>query len=87
MEERRVLRPRSRLLRIMIYLLALILVPPFLVLAVAPMLLMLTPVALIGIPFIVPAMLSSSLAQRTEDKQRASWRPKPPLRQPLRAVH
>lgn len=87
MEDRRVLRPRTRLLRITTTLLALILVPPFLVLAVAPMLLLLTPVALIGIPFIVPAMISSSLAQRTEDKQRASWRPKAPMRQPLRAVH
>lgn len=76
---------RSRLYRALVALLAVLLVPPFVVLAVAPMLLMLTPVALIGIPFIVPAMISSSLAARTEDKKRASLRPKP-LRAPLRVL-
>jgi hypothetical protein len=76
---------RSRLYRALIALLAVLLVPPFIVLAVAPMLLLLLPVALIGIPFIVPAMLSSSLAARTEDRKRASLRPKP-LRQPVRAA-
>ena len=76
---------RSRLYRALVAFLIVLLAPPFLVLAVAPMLLMLTPVALIGIPFIVPAMISSSLAARTEDKKRASLRPKP-LRQPVRAL-
>jgi hypothetical protein len=61
-----------------------LLLPPFVVLAVAPMLLLLAPVALIGIPFIIPAMLSGSLAARSEDLQRASWRP--PLQRPLRAL-
>jgi hypothetical protein len=64
---------------------AILLLPPFLVLAVAPMLLVLAPIALIGIPFIVPAMLSGSLAARSEDRQRASW--KPPLPRRLRASH
>ena len=63
---------------------AILLLPPFVVLAVAPMLLMLVPVALIGIPFIVPAMLSGSLAARAEDRQRASWRP---AAHPLRVLH
>ncbi|HKU44850.1 MAG TPA: hypothetical protein VJR89_42115, partial [Polyangiales bacterium] len=54
-----------------------LLVPPFIALAVLPMLLVLVPVALICIPFIVPAMLSGSLAARDEDVKRASWRPEP----------
>lgn len=76
---------RSRFFRAIIALLAVFLVPPFLVLAVAPMLLMLTPVALIGITFILPAMLSSSLAARSEERQRASVRPKS-MRHPVRAM-
>jgi len=63
---------------------AVLLVPPFVVLAIAPMLLLLVPVALIGIPFIIPAMLSGSLAAREEDIQRASWRPPEPL--PLKGL-
>jgi hypothetical protein len=65
------------ILRITATIAAVLLIPPFVLLAVAPMMLVLAPVALIGIPFIVPAMLSGSLAAREEDRQRASWRPAP----------
>ncbi|MET0388934.1 MAG: hypothetical protein ABW321_23375, partial [Polyangiales bacterium] len=67
-------KPRSTW-RLIATVVTLILLPPFLALAVAPMLLLLAPVALIGIPFIVPAMLSGSLAARTEDRQRAEHKP------------
>jgi hypothetical protein len=76
-------RPRA-LLRVIATVAAVLLLPPFVALAVAPMLLLLAPVALIGIPFIVPAMLSGSLAARSEDRQRASWKPAP---RPMRVVH
>lgn len=72
-------------LRVIATIAAVLLVPPFVVLAIAPMLLLLVPVALIGIPFIVPAMLSGSLAAREEDIQRASWRPPQPA--PLSRLH
>lgn len=49
---------------------AIALLPPFIALALAPMLLMLVPVALVGIPFMVPAMLTGSLAARAEDRRR-----------------
>lgn len=51
---------------------AVALLPPFVALALAPMLLMLIPVAIVGIPFMVPAMLSGSLAARSEARRRAS---------------
>jgi hypothetical protein len=78
-------------LRISMTIVAVLLLPPFIALAVAPMLLLLAPVALIGVPFIIPALLTGSLAARSEDKVRASWRPPVPqsiLRQrsKLRAV-
>jgi len=75
---------RAKVLRVVATLAALVLLPPFVALAIAPMLLLLAPVALLGIPFIVPAMLSGSLAARSEDRQRASWRPAP---RPVRALH
>jgi hypothetical protein len=70
---------------------AVLLLPPFIALAVFPMLLLLAPVALIGVPFIIPALLTGSLAARSEDKVRASWRPPVPApilrqRSKLRAV-
>lgn len=67
-------RPNAAL-RTLAIIASVLLVPPFIALAVVPMLLLLLPVALICIPFIVPAMLSGSLAARSEDRQRASWRP------------
>jgi hypothetical protein len=71
--------------------LAVLLLPPFIALAVFPMLLLLAPVALIGVPFIIPALVTGSLAARSEDKLRASWRPPVPAailrqRSKLRAV-
>lgn len=71
-------------LRVLATIATVLLLPPFLVLAIAPMLLLLAPVALIGIPFIVPAMLSGSLAAREDDRVRASYRP--PARSRLRAL-
>jgi hypothetical protein len=70
-------------LRVIATCFAVLLLPPFIALAIAPMLLLLAPVALIGIPFIVPAMLTGSLAARSEERQRASWRP---ASRPLRVV-
>jgi hypothetical protein len=49
---------------------AVALLPPFIALALAPMLLMLVPVAIVGIPFMLPAMLAGSLAARAEDQRR-----------------
>jgi hypothetical protein len=62
-------------LRVTTTIAAALLLPPFIALAIIPMLLFLLPVALIGIPFIIPALISGSLAARSEDKFRASWRP------------
>jgi hypothetical protein len=70
-----------RVLRTSMTIAALLLLPPFIALAVLPMLLLLAPVALIGVPFIIPALLTGSLAARSEDKVRASWRP--PVPQPM----
>ena len=79
--------PRSnKALRVFATVATVLLLPPFIALAVFPMLLLLLPVALICIPFIVPAMLSGSLAARLEDRQRASWRPPAPTRA-LRVLH
>lgn len=70
-----------RVVRISMTIVAVLLLPPFIALAVLPMLLLLAPVALIGVPFIIPALLTGSLAARSEDKVRASWRP--PVAQPM----
>ncbi len=70
-----------KVLRISLTIIAVLLLPPFIALAIAPMLLLLAPVALIGVPFIIPALLTGSLAARSEDKVRASWRP--PVPQPM----
>jgi len=70
-----------RAVRISMTIVAVLLLPPFIALAVLPMLLLLAPVALIGVPFIIPALLTGSLAARSEDKVRASWRP--PVPQPM----
>ncbi len=56
-----------------------VLLPPFLVLAVVPMLVLLIPVAMVGIPFIVPALFSGSRAAREEQLRHQSWRPRPRL--------
>jgi hypothetical protein len=69
---------RSRgMLRLLATIATVLLLPPFILLAVLPMMLFLVPVALIGIPFIIPALVSVSLAVRSEERQRASLRPLP----------
>jgi hypothetical protein len=57
-----------------------LLLPPFFLLAMAPMLLLLVPVAIVAIPFIIPAMFSGSWTTLADDRQRASMRP---LRRPV----
>ena len=60
---------------------ALLLLPPFVVLALAPMLLVLIPVAMVGIPFLVPALLPSSIAAVGDERRIARLRayPRPRL--------
>jgi hypothetical protein len=52
-----------------------LLLPPFFILAIAPMLLLLIPVAIVAIPFIIPAMFPGSWTAFADDRQRASLRP------------
>lgn len=74
-------------LRVLATVATVLLLPPFLLLAVAPMLLMLVPVALVAIPFLIPALLTVSIAARSEERQRASWRPPRPIPAAQRAMH
>jgi hypothetical protein len=53
--DKRKTKPFGSLARVVIGTLAVIMLPPFVLLAVAPMLLVLTPVALIAIPFMLSA--------------------------------
>jgi hypothetical protein len=76
------IRPR-RISKLFAVSVAIVLLPPFVALALAPMLLMLVPVAMVGIPFILPAMLSGSLAARADERRRTSLKP---LRRPLVVV-
>jgi hypothetical protein len=62
--------------RITAVLVSLLLLPPFIALAVAPMLLFLVPVAIVGIPFMIPAFFSGSLSTSLELKRVESWRPR-----------
>jgi hypothetical protein len=48
-------RPLSIFMRVVIGTVAMIMVPPFVMLAIAPMLLVLAPVALVAIPFMLSA--------------------------------
>lgn len=48
-------RPFGIVLRVLFATISVVMVPPFVMLAVAPMLLMLAPVALVAIPFLVAA--------------------------------
>jgi hypothetical protein len=48
-------RPFGIVLRVLFATIATVMVPPFVILAVAPMVLMLAPVALVAIPFILAA--------------------------------
>jgi hypothetical protein len=67
----------NRRLRVVATIASLLLLPPFIVLAVAPMLLLLVPVAMVGIPFIIPALFNGTVAAFLEDQRRASWKPLP----------
>ena len=84
-EARRLERWRP-VIRVLATVATVLLLPPFLLLAVAPMLLMLVPVALVAIPFLIPALLTVSIAARSEEKQRQSWRPPRPIARP-HALH
>ena len=70
-----------RRLRVLASAAALLLLPPFIVVAVAPMLLVLVPVAMVGIPFIVPALFSGSRAAYLEHRRSLGFRaaPRPTL--------
>lgn len=57
----------------------LLLLPPFFVLAVAPMLLFLVPVAILGIPFIIPALCPGSLGALQDQRRRARGKALPRL--------
>ena len=59
------------LLRVLLTLAALVLLPPFLMLAIAPMLLLLVPVAIVGIPIICVTMGRVSLAVHSDEQKRA----------------
>ena len=62
--------------RVVAVLVALMLLPPFIALAVAPMLLFLVPVAIVGVPFMIPAFFPGSLSTSLELKRVESWRPR-----------
>ena len=46
-----------------------LLLPPFVLLAIVPMLLMLVPVAMVGIPFLIPALVSGPLAEHGQQRR------------------
>ena len=61
--------------RVLLIAAVLLLFPPFFLLAVAPMLLMLGPVALIAIPMIVPALLLGLFGARSQVRRRSLRKP------------
>jgi hypothetical protein len=58
------------LLKFALFISALVLVPPFVLLAIAPMLLLSLPIALVGLPFLISALLRGSLQACREDRCR-----------------
>jgi hypothetical protein len=54
---------------------AAILVPPFIALAVVPMVVILIPVAFVVVPFMVPAFFGGAHASGIESKNILLWRP------------
>lgn len=62
--------------RVLATLAGLILVPPFALLALLPMLLFLVPVAIVGVPFMLPAFVTGLAAIRGESKRMVSTRPR-----------
>lgn len=63
--------PRWSAARIVATVCAVILLLPFLLLAMLPMLIMFVPIAVIAIPVIAPVMLSGKLAAQWEKRARA----------------
>lgn len=64
--------PRWSAARIVATVSACVLLMPFLILALLPMLIMFVPIAVVGIPVIAPVMLSGKLAAHWERRQRTS---------------
>jgi hypothetical protein len=56
--------------------LGIVLLPPFIMLALVPMMLFLLPVAIVGIPSMIVAFMSGSLATRAESRRMLSLRPR-----------
>jgi hypothetical protein len=54
---------------------AIILLPPFITLAAAPVLLMLLPVAWVAIPFMIPAFFGGTHSNQVESHNIRLWRP------------
>jgi hypothetical protein len=52
-----------------------ILLPPFVALAIGPMLLLLLPVALVAIPIMIPAFFGGARSNQVETVRIRSWRP------------
>ena len=54
---------------------SLLLLPPFIMLAIVPMLLFLLPVALVAIPVMIPAFFGGAHTTQIEVVRMRSWRP------------
>ena len=61
--------PQRPFVRVCAVLVSGLLLPPFVLLAVVPMLLMLVPVAIVGIPFLIPALVSGPLADHGQQRR------------------
>jgi hypothetical protein len=66
---------QSMLFRFSMSALTIILLPPFVTLAVAPMMLMLVPIALVAIPVMIQAFFGAAYANRQESQHLQAWRP------------
>jgi hypothetical protein len=62
--------------RVFAAIVGLILLLPFTLLALAPMLLFLVPVAIVGIPFMIPAFVTGLAAIRGESRRTLATRPR-----------
>lgn len=72
--------PRAcKALRFLAIAATLVLLPPLLALLLLPLLLFAAPAALIGLPFMIPALLPGTLAARSDERRR-SLRPAPLVR-------
>jgi hypothetical protein len=66
---------RSSTVRGAAILAAAVLMPPFIALAIAPMLLMLLPVAFVAIPIMVPAFFGGAHSNHNESIRHRKWHP------------